>query len=62
MTTDDRFQASLAFYKELSKTDKDLFLAGEKSYKRLINTPDLSEEQFDKVVKAHNEAKELIFT
>jgi hypothetical protein len=62
MTTDDRFEASLTFYEGLSKTDKDLFLAGEKSYKRLINTPDLTEEQFDKVIKAHNEAKELIFT
>ena len=54
LDTDARVDAALTFYEDCS-TEK--FNQFEKRYKNLLNSPDLSEPQFEAVVEAHDKRK-----
>lgn len=54
LDTEARVDAAITFYEDCS-TDK--FNQFEKRYKNLLNSPDLSEPQFEAVVEAHDKRK-----
>jgi len=54
LDTEARVDAAITFYEDCS--DKQ-FEANEKRYKNLLNSPDLSEPQFEAVVEAHDKRK-----
>ena len=54
MTLEDRVDNMLAFYENC---DAQKFAVAETKYQKLINTPNLSESQYDKMVEAHDKRK-----
>jgi len=54
LDTDARVDAAITFYEDCSR---EKFDANEKRYKGLLNSPDLSEPQFEAVVEAHDRRK-----
>ena len=54
MPLEDRVDAMLQFYENC---DNQRFAAAEAKYKKLINSPDLTEAQYDRMVEAHDKRK-----
>jgi len=54
MSLEDRIDAMLTFYENC---DAQKFAAAEGKYKKLINSPDLSEPQYEQMVEAHDKRK-----
>ena len=54
LDTDARVDAVITFYEDCSR---EKFDANEKRYKGLLNSPEISEPQFEAVVEAHDRRK-----
>ena len=54
MPLEDRVDAMLQFYENC---DSSRFAAAEAKYKKLINSPDLTEAQYERMVEAHDKRK-----
>ena len=54
MPLEDRVDAMLQFYENC---DNQRFAAAEAKYKKLINSPDLTEAQYERMVEAHDKRK-----
>ena len=54
MSLEDRVDAMLQFYENC---DNQRFAAAEAKYKKLINSPDLTEAQYERMVEAHDKRK-----
>ena len=52
--TDERVDALVAFYENC---DAEKFAAAETKYKKMLNSPDISEHQYDRMVEAHDKRK-----
>jgi hypothetical protein len=51
---DERVDALVAFYENC---DGEKFAAAETKYKKMLNSPDISEHQYDRMVEAHDKRK-----
>lgn len=54
ITTDERVDALVEFYENC---DAEKFAAAEIKYKKMLNSPDISEHQYDRMVEAHDKRK-----